>query len=436
MGISFLRAAALAAALFATPALAAPSLLVDAATGHVISQTDATQPWYPASLTKLMTTYVALSAVRDGRLTLDTPLIVSQRAARMPPSKMGFRPGVKVTLDNALKMLMVHSPNDLAVTVAEGVSGSVEAFAAEMNAAAAHLGLHESHFVNPNGLHDPAHYSSARDLAMIARALLAEFPEEADLFAIPGFQLGSRIYANHNGLLGRYPGADGMKTGFTCAAGFNLVASATRNGRRLIAVVLGSPSGHVRNDEAAQLLDQGFSTWGGAGATLASLPTTGGSAPNMRSEICVARNRQATADAEAQDTFPTTGIFAIFSGAASMPASPGISTVQPMPFDPIPLFIGPKEGWTGVALGPRKPGPMLTATAPKPVVGEGQAPAVASGAETVTADTAAAPLALIGAPPSIAADLPAAIKGPTKSAKKVKKVKKALRKLLPIEPAQ
>ena len=439
MGISFLRAAALAAALFATPALAAPSLLIDADTGQVISQTDATQPWYPASLTKLMTTYVALSAVREGRLTLDTPLIVSARAARMPPSKMGFRPGVKVTLDNALKMLMVHSPNDVAITVAEGVSGSVEAFAGEMNAAAARLGLHESHFVNPNGLHDPAHYSSARDLAMIARALLTDFPEETDLFSIPGFQLGNRIYANHNGLLGRYPGADGMKTGFTCAAGFNLVASATRSGRRVIAVVLGSPSGHERNDEAAQLLDQGFSSWGGTGATLASLPTTGGSPPNMRSEICVARNRQATADAEVQDTFPTTGIFgrntifAMFSGAAPMPASPGISTVRPMPFDPIPLFIGPKDGWTGVALGPRKPGPMLMAKAPKPVVPDEPAPAVASGPAPASADTAAAPLALIGASPSIAADLPAAIKGPVKSAKKSKKARP---KALPIDQAQ
>src|SRR6516225_6244446 len=153
---------------------ATPFLVVDAGSGQVLLQNEATAPWYPASLTKLMTVYVALSAVRSGKLTLDTPLIMSVRAARMPPSKMGFRPGTEVTLDNALKMLMVKSPNDVAVMVAEGVSGSVESFADDMNAAASRLGLHESHFVNPNGLHHPAHVSSARDMAIVARALLRE----------------------------------------------------------------------------------------------------------------------------------------------------------------------------------------------------------------------------------------------------------------------
>ena len=150
-------AAGLAAslALWATSVSAAPYLVADADSGQVLMQSDATEVWYPASLTKLMTVYVALDAVRSGKLTMDTPLVVSARAARAPPSKMGFRPGTEVTLDNALKMLMVKSPNDLAITVAEGVSGSVEFFADEMNAAGQRLGLHESHFVNPNGLHNP-----------------------------------------------------------------------------------------------------------------------------------------------------------------------------------------------------------------------------------------------------------------------------------------
>ena len=210
-----------------------------------------------------MTTYVALQAVRDGRLTLDTPLTMSARAANMPASKMGFRPGVEVTLDNALKMLMVKSPNDVAVMIAESVSGSVEAFADEMNATGRRLGLRESHFVNPNGLHNPAHVSSARDMAMIGRALLKDFPEHSDLFDIGALQLGDEIIPNHNGLLGRYPGADGMKTGFTCPAGFNVVASATQGGRRLIVVVLGAPSANARTIEAAHLFDQGFAKWGG-----------------------------------------------------------------------------------------------------------------------------------------------------------------------------
>ena len=243
-------------------AIATPYLVVDAESGQALIENQSTTPWFPASVTKLMTTYVALSAVRDGKLTMDTPLTMSLRASRMAPSKMGFRPGTEVTLDNALKMLMVKSPNDVAVMVAEGISGSVEAFADEMNAAAQRLGLKESHFVNPNGLHDPNHYSSARDMAIIGRALFKEFPDHADLFDIGAIQLGNQIIPNHNGLLGRYPGADGMKTGFTCPAGWNVVASATRNGRRLIVVVMGSPSPRQRNLMASELFDRGFAEFG------------------------------------------------------------------------------------------------------------------------------------------------------------------------------
>ncbi len=241
-----------------------------------------------------MTVYVALDAVRAGRLTMDTPLVVSARAASQQPSKMGFRPGTEVTLDNALKMLMVKSPNDVAVTVAEGVSGSVEAFAVEMNADAQKLGLHESHFVNPNGLHNPEHVSSARDMAMIGRALLREFPERAGLFDIGALQLDAQIIRNHNGLLGRYPGADGMKTGFTCPAGFNVVASANHYGRHLITVVLGAPSAKLRNQEAADLFDRGFAMGGGSGS-LDSLPSAGGGAPNTRANVCLHRSAVAIA---------------------------------------------------------------------------------------------------------------------------------------------
>ena len=185
---------AAALALGAASVQATPYLVVDADSDQVLMENEATAPWYPASLTKLMTVYVALDAVRNGKLTLDTPLVMSARAARMPPSKMGFRPGTEVTLDNALKMLMVKSPNDVAVMVAEGVSGSVEAFADDMNADAQRLGLHELHFVNPNGLHNPAHVSSARDMAIIARALLREFPDHADLFSIGALQARQPIH--------------------------------------------------------------------------------------------------------------------------------------------------------------------------------------------------------------------------------------------------
>jgi len=419
---------------------AAPSLVVDVDSGNVLSAQDATEPWFPASLTKLMTAYVALAAVRDGRLTMDTPLIVSPRATRVPPSRMGFKPGTQVTLDNALKMLMVHSPNDVAITVAEGVSGSVEAFANEMNATAAKFGLRESHFVNPNGLHDAQHVSSARDMAIIARALLRDFPEHADLFDIGAIELDNRIYPNHNGLMGRYDGANGMKTGFTCPAGFNVVASAARGGRRLIAVVLGSPSARLRTDKAAELLDAGFSQWGGGLGQLESLPGSGvAEAPNMRDEICTRRNRQAVEEAEAEiETSPTrglsrTGSVPFFWGAVPQAQPQSVSDVTPQPFDPIPVFIGPKDGWTGVALGPRPPGTTpdpATANATPGGSTEGQSTMAKAGVGASPAFDPDSPLALAGSQPSISEkDLPPKPKAPAKAAAKVVKIYKVLKKL-------
>src|SRR3712207_2291165 len=211
---------------------ATPSLVVDVDSGRVLYAERATDPWYPASVTKLMTAYVALQAVRQGRLSLDTPLPLSELAHSMPPSKMGFPPGIEVTLDNALKIIMVKSANDVSVAIAEGIGGSVEGFADMMNAAAQRLGMRESRFVNPHGLPDERQHTSARDMAILGRALFREFPEHAGYFQIGAIKFGRRIMNNHNGLMGRYPGADGMKTGFICASGFNVVASATRNGRR------------------------------------------------------------------------------------------------------------------------------------------------------------------------------------------------------------
>ncbi len=379
---SFGVAAALT--LSAAPALATPYLVVDADSDQVLMENEATAPWYPASLTKLMTVYVALDAVRNGKLTLDTPLVMSARAARMPPSKMGFRPGTEVTLDNALKMLMVKSPNDIAVMVAEGVSGSVEAFADDMNADAQRLGLHESHFVNPNGLHNPAHVSSARDMAIIARALLREFPDDAGLFSIGALRLGNRYIPNHNGLLGRYPGADGMKTGFTCPAGFNVVASANHSGRRLIVVVLGAPTARTRNQEAADLFDRGFAMGGGSGS-LESLPSGSGPAPNMRADVCLHRNAALIAAAEDDGVPDQAQAMAASAGRAGMLPTPLAALFAPVAahtelpvgrirFDPVPVYIGPAPGWKGPPLGVRR---TTTETAAQP-----------GGAKTISAEDA------------------------------------------------
>lgn len=287
----------LAAAWAVSPASATPSLIVDARTGEVISAEDATRPWNPASTTKMMTAYVALKAVQQGRIGWETPIPVSRLAAAQRPSKLGVRPGTEITLENAMRVMLVKSANDLAVVIGEGVGGSLPNFVNLMNAEAARLGMHESHFMTPHGWHQPGQRTSARDLAILARALFNEFPEHRDLWSTGAVQVGNRIMKNTNGLIGRYPGAEGMKTGFVCASGFNLVGLASRGGRTLIAVVLGAGSGAERSIKTAQLLDQGFGSWSSGGQTLASLPSSGyDSAPDMRNDICRGRRGVALSD--------------------------------------------------------------------------------------------------------------------------------------------
>ena len=359
------------AALGADRADATPALTMDVATGDVLYQQDATQPWFPASTTKLMTVYVALSAVRDHQIAMNTPLVVSARAHKMPPSKMGFAVGTQVTLDNALKMLMVRSANDVAITVAEGIGGSVEGFADDMNRAAAQLGMRESHFVNPNGLPAADHYSSARDMAILARALYTEFPDETGLFNLGELSLGAELIPNHNNLLGRYPGADGMKTGFTCAAGFNVVASAFRDGRRIVVVVFGAPSVATRTEKVAALFDRAFANVDRPNGSVQSLVATGGGPPDMHGLVCQgARVRliaQFRSEVEQLDQplqpGASTGIglpalnpagAMLFGSSASSPASPSGPTAErittmPLPvFDPVPVRVGADPGYTGV----------------------------------------------------------------------------------------
>lgn len=272
-------------------------LLIEASTGKVLHAENATLPWYPASVTKLMTAYTTLRAVKEGRISINTLLTVSRNAAAQQPTKMGFKIGTTVTVDNALKMLMVKSANDVAVTIAEGVGSSLEGFADLMNANARRLGMTQSNFVNPNGLPAENHVSSARDLAILARALIREFPEYDGYWHISSIRYGNRVMRNYNSLIYRYPGADGMKTGFICASGYNVVASATRNGRRLIAVVLGSWSGAVRAQKAAQLLERGFNS-GGLSWLTPSLGTVDALAPvdaqppNLREEMCGGHRRK------------------------------------------------------------------------------------------------------------------------------------------------
>ena len=329
-------------------------LVIEAESGRVLFAQNAGYPWYPASVTKLMTAYVTLRAVKEGRLNLDTPLVVSSNAVAQSPVKMGFGVGTVVTVDNALKMLMVKSANDMAVVLAEGIAGSIENFADEMNANARRLGMVQSSFVNPNGLPADDQISSARDLAILARALIRELPEYDYYWHLPGIRMGKMVRWNYNTLIGRYPGADGMKTGFICASGFNLVASATRNGRRLIAVVLGAPSSAARAMKAAQLLERGFNSnsplsWFAAPfGTVESLQPVAAAPPNLREDMCGGhRKRPATEDEDdvVANNNPESP-YAVFLASLRPAKAKGAAPLQQLG-EPVLVYTGTKPPAAG-----------------------------------------------------------------------------------------
>ena len=248
----------LAGLLWPQVCLAGPSIVFDPQTSEVLSQERAGEPWYPASLTKLMNAYVVFQKLREGRLKLDQAIPVSELAAAQEPSKIGVPAGATVTVDFALQSLLVYSANDMAYVLAEAAGGSVPAFVREMNANAERLKLTGTYFANPNGLFDERQVTTARDIGILAAVLLREFPEHSHYFSQTVLQVGKRKLANRNGLLRQMEGSDGMKTGFVCNSGFNLVASATREGRKLIAVVFGAPNGFARTNLAEELLTAGF----------------------------------------------------------------------------------------------------------------------------------------------------------------------------------
>lgn len=285
---------------FAIPAHAAPELLLDVKNGKVLHHHRAFDSWAPASLTKLMTAYVTFRALREKRVSPKSPVIISKAALAEPPSKMGFKVGTILNVKNALHMVLVKSANDISHALAEAVSGSKESFVAEMNSHARRLGMRGTVFKNPNGLPANGQVTTARDMALLATALMREFPEYRYMFRIPGIKFGKRTLRSYNLLLERYKGATGMKTGFICHSGFNLVASAKRNGRTLVAVVLGSRSSLKRAIRAADLLNVGFKKTGGlfsssSGTRLQDLRprrTPVAIAYNMRPHVCGARKKR------------------------------------------------------------------------------------------------------------------------------------------------
>lgn len=257
---------ALGLTVHATPAAAQISytspkyaaIVVDANSGEVLYGSRADSPRYPASITKVMTLYLTFEALEQGRLRLTDQIIISPRAAAQSPSKLGLRAGEQISVDNAIRAVAVKSSNDIAVALAEKIGGTESRFAALMTLRAQELGMTRSRFVNANGLPDSRQLSSARDIALLSRAVMRDYPQYYTYFGQRYFEYRGQALRNHNGLLHRMPGVDGIKTGFINASGFNLAASAVRDGRRLIAVVMGGPSTASRDNHVQELLSAGF----------------------------------------------------------------------------------------------------------------------------------------------------------------------------------
>lgn len=356
------------------PRNARPLVVIDYKSGEIIEAVNPFTPWHPASLTKMMTTYVALQAIKARRLSKDTLLSVSSYAASQKPAKMAFAPGTRITLESALYILFVKSANDVAVTVAEGVSGSVPAFADEMNAWSRRLGMIGSLWRNPNGWHDDGQYTTARDLAVLARALYRDFPEYSYIFRAQAIQYGEYTLRNFNPLIGRFAGADGLKTGFTCPSGFNLVGSATRGGERHIAVVLGEISGKARGEKAALLLERSF-----AGPRVDGRPRIEAlgkpdnvltSPPNLRQDVCGGRH----APSEADDTAPAGQVLA-FAPAANGETN-GPAAAATASGEKADLILPPPPHVTAVVLArslvdPKDKQPLTVAVAGTAEVGAG-----------------------------------------------------------------
>jgi D-alanyl-D-alanine carboxypeptidase len=234
------------------------SIIVDAASGDVLEEVNADQPRHPASLTKMMTLYLAFEALRDRRIGLDQVVPVSGHAAGMEPSKLGLLPGSRLSVEQAILGLVTKSANDAASALGELLGGSEDRFAQMMTLRARALGMTHTTFQNASGLPDPDQWSTARDLAILSRHLINDFPAYYRYFSTPSFTWHRQVIFNHDNMLRTYPGADGLKTGYTEASGHNLVTSAVRGGVRLVGVVLGAASNGERDIHMASLLDHGF----------------------------------------------------------------------------------------------------------------------------------------------------------------------------------
>src|SRR5438874_10430536 len=321
-------AAILLSSMLAAPVMAQPvyeAIVLDAQTGQVLRELNPDVSTQPASLTKMMTLYLTFEALNQGRLRLDQYLRVSDYAATRAPSKLGLVPGESVTVHDVILGIVTKSANDAAVVLAEALGGSEGAFAQQMTWKARQLGMNSTVYYNANGLPDPNQRTTARDIARLALALYHQFPREYRYFSTRAFVFRGQEMRNHNHLMEWYPGLDGIKTGYVNASGFNLAASAVRDGHRLIGVIMGGQSPGWRDRQMAGLLDQGFGDLGTGQA--AARPVIAAVTPTVMSTTPQAQTAAASRAA---------------------PAAPAVSAPQANPA-PVIASAAPQGDATGAA---------------------------------------------------------------------------------------
>lgn len=339
------------------------TIVVDAATGQVLSETNADTRSYPASLTKMMTLYLLFEALDQGRVRADTAMPVSARAAAAAPSKLGLRRKSTITVENAVQALITKSANDVAVVTAEYLGGSEDRFAEQMTARAHALGMTKTTFKNASGLPNPQQFSSARDMAMLANHLISDYPAYYGQFSRMEFVYKGQNIRTHNRLLEFYEGADGIKTGYTAASGYNLVGSATRNGYRVIGVMFGATSASSRDRRLAGMMDQGFAALSGQPETaIAGRGTT--TSDQIGAQIALAQGVEAaTEEGDRDEPFtPVTrsGTPIETTSLAPLPENPSTNSMAALslqtragtsPRTTVPASRPELDGMSGIQIG-------------------------------------------------------------------------------------
>ncbi|MBP0616718.1 D-alanyl-D-alanine carboxypeptidase family protein [Jiella mangrovi] len=323
---------------FAVPAMATPALVVDVGSRAVLYADDAGHPWFPASTTKLMTALVTFEALQAGEVTLDTPVVMTPKAMSQKSLHAGLSVGRGMRLEDALYAAFAGSANEVAVALSQTVAGSEAAFVERMNAAAERLGMTASHFANANGLFDPSQHVSARDLAILAMTINQRFPQYRQIFRTARVVIDGKAVDSFNELLTRYPGAVGMKTGFLCASGRNLVGIAERDDRRIMVVLLGATTDRERAERAAKLLDEAFSgKLQPIGKTIDEIADQPNEAPpDMRMKLC---SDQTAPYEAARDALYPMGLpgHESYLGPATEPATHVVHTFEADPNGRVPV---------------------------------------------------------------------------------------------------